>query len=726
MDADRLYFGMVGNGETGALIGPDLAIRWLCLPRFDGTPFFASALDPRRGGQLSIELDERLAAIEQSADGELPAVASRGDSSASRGDSSASRGDSSASRGDSSPDGGSMGGRDVPTGGTTFNGVRVEQRYVGRTNVLSTSLETDIARLHAVDVMPWGKPLLVRRLTVTNTGDRPESFRLTFRADPVRSAHWSFAAAADELPLSDRSADHSSGTEGSTPETRTVVAVDEQDASLVIGWVLGTPDNRAASEPGGGVTAGRGWSTLTLPPLAPSESFNVVLLLAYGRNEAEAKARWSEAAGELAEQPDGDPAGMERELQFWTDWLGRARFPQGVAPDLEEAYARGLLTLKMLTHDPSGAILAAPTASFPAVPGGHDNWDYRFCWLRDGYYTARTYDEAGFHDEARGFYEFALRCQGDDGRWHQPLYTLDGGGPEEHIVDDLEGPGGERPLRFGNAAYDQLQIDNEPSILHGLWIHAQKTKDRAWFAARWDAIRNAAEAMMRLWHRPENGIWEIRERRDHWVYGKALCVAGFRAAAALAEWLGHDDDARRWRSEADTVRAQVVAEGYCPERRAYLQTYDKNSPLDISALALVLWDVLPADDERIRLTVEAMERPLRVPTVTVAASQPTTDDPYWGLHDEKGGLEMGGAFARYDYAAEPFYLPTLWMARYYLRAGLRERAERLVRLCLDNATNLGLMAEHFDPRTGRQWGNFPQAFSHEELALTILELATFE
>ena len=174
------------------------------------------------------------------------------------------------------------------------------------------------------------------------------------------------------------------------------------------------------------------------------------------------------------------------------------------------------------------------------------------------------------------------------------------------------------------------------------------------------------------------------------------------------------------------MRAQVVAEGYCPERRAYLQTYDKNSPLDISALALVLWDVLPADDERIRLTVEAMERPLRVPTVTVAASQPTTDDPYWGLHDEKGGLEMGGAFARYDYAAEPFYLPTLWMARYYLRAGLRERAERLVRLCLDNATNLGLMAEHFDPRTGRQWGNFPQAFSHEELALTILELATFE
>src|SRR5690606_1853227 len=112
---------------------------------------------------------------------------------------------------------------------------------------------------------------------------------------------------------------------------------------------------------------------------------------------------------------------------------------------------------------------------------------------------------------------------------------------------------------------------------------------------------------------PENGIWEIRERRDHWVYGKALCAAGFRAAAALAEWLGHADEARRWRAEADQVAAQVIAEGYCPRREAYLQTYDKNSPLDISALALVLWDLLPADDERIVKTVAAFERPLKLP-----------------------------------------------------------------------------------------------------------------
>lgn len=654
-DAERLYYGIVGNGETAALIGPDLAVRWLCLPRFDGTPFFASALDPRRGGQLTIELERADAA---------------------------------------------------------FGPVNVQQEYVDRTNVLSTTWEADGVRLQVVDSMPWGQPLLMRRVRVTNAGDAPNAFQLKFHIDPVRSRHWSFetentAAQAD----------------GEQPRTHSFVRVTEKEAALVVGWVTGKQGGTRTTDEPQAVGEVNGAQRLHTPELAPEASFEAILLLAYGEDADEAESRWHDAAGDLEAAPPGDPDGLERDKQFWTDWLAQARFPQGVAPELEEAYARGLLTLKLLTHEASGAILAAATASFPAVPGGADNWDYRYCWMRDGYYTARTYDEAGLHDEARAFYEFALRCQAPDGRWRQPLYTLDGGGPEELIIDDLVGPGGEKPIRFGNAAYDQLQIDNEPSILHGLWIHAQKTEDREWFAARWDAIRRAADAMMQLWHQPENGIWEIRERRDHWVYGKALCAAGFRAAAALARWLEHSDAAERWEAEAEKVAEQVITNGYCPEREAYLQTYDKDSPLDISALALVLWDLLPADDERIVRTIAVFERPLKLPEA-VERDEPTTDDPYWGMHHLKGGLRMNGAFARYDYAAEPFYLPTLWMARYYLRAGQRERAEELLRLCLDKATGLGLMAEHFDPRTGRQWGNFPQAFSHEEVALTILELSS--
>lgn len=682
--AERLYYGVVGNGETAALIGPDLAVRWLCLPRFDGTPFFASALDPRRGGELTIELEH-----------------GRGEPGLAR---------------------------------LTPGRVRVEQEYLGRTNVLSTGVVADDVRLQAVDAMPWRRPLLVRRVSVTNTGPEPEAFRLKFHLEPVRSAHWSFAVQENE--------------------DAAFLTVAEKAAALAVGWVAGAGEGAAGpAEAIAGPTVGTpaaeagpaaGPQRLTTPVLAPGQRFDAILLLAYGPDAAAAAARWREAAAGLQAAPPGDPEGLEREKRFWADWLARARFPQGVSPELEEAYARSLLTLKLLTHEESGAILAAATASFPAVPGGTDNWDYRYCWLRDGYYSARTYDEAGLHTEARAFYEFALRCQAPDGRWHQPLYTLDGGGPVELVIEDLAGPGGEKPVRFGNAAYDQLQIDNEPSVLHGLWIHAQKTRDREWFAARWDAIRRAADAMMELWHRPENGIWEIRERRDHWVYGKALCAAGFRAAAELADWLGYPAHAERWRAEADAVARQVIENGWCPEREAYLQTYDKNSPLDISALALVLWDLLPADDQRIVKTVAAFERPLKLPEASAAGSapaagpapgartgpgagpapdEPPTDDPFWGMHHLKGGLRMNGAFARYDYAAEPFYLPTLWMARYYLRAGHLQRARELVRVCLDNATSLGLMAEHFNPRTGRQWGNFPQAFSHEELALTILELA---
>lgn len=651
----QLYYGMVGNGETAALIGPDLAVRWLCLPRFDGTPFFALALDPRRGGGLRLEWD-----------GLDPAAAIQ------------------------------------------------EQQYIPSTNVLRTAVVSGGRRVECVDSMPWGQSVLVRRVTVTEVegasaggtdakATDADTVRLRAVAEPVDSALWSFTRGVDVLDVDGVAFD--------------VATVTEQRAALVFGWVRGRTD-----EGEHGSSAARGTAVWELAAKT-GERREGVLLIAYGAEEAEARQRWRDAARELAQQPPGDPEGLQRDIDFWHDWLRPVRQPERVDRDLQDAYIRGLLVMKLLTHEASGAILAAPTASFPAVPGGYDNWDYRYCWIRDGYYTARTYDEAGLHGEARAFYEFVLGLQEPEGHWRQPLYTLDGGGPVELLADDLEGPGGEKPIRFGNAAFDQLQIDNEPSVLHGLWIHARRTGDREFFRRHWDSIKRAAEAMTRLWPEKENGIWEIRERRDHWIYGKALCAAGFKAAASLAEWLGEDGDARRWRVEADKIRDQIVAEGYAEERGAYLQTYDPDSPLDISSLALVLWDVLPAEDERLRSTVAQMEKPLRRPDAHQAVSdEPTTDDPFWGRHDLKGGLNMDGAFARYDYGAEPFYLPTLWMARYWLRAGDRRRAEELVRLCLRSATNLGLMAEHFSPRTGAQWGNFPQAFSHEEMALTILEL----
>jgi GH15 family glucan-1,4-alpha-glucosidase len=535
------------------------------------------------------------------------------------------------------------------------------QRYVARTNILGSSAMYGDLSVTVFDYMPWGRRYLVRQINLANTGEARTGVRVGFRLKPTDST-----AAPDDLA------------------GRVYAAFKGPEAAL----------------------------------LSPGDSFTTTLILAYGETPTEALRHWMEAEDNL-----------EAEERFWADWLAPAR-PVDGDTQLVDAYYRSLLALKLLCQERTGAILAAPTASFPAIPGGGDNWDYRYAWLRDGYFISRCLDAAGLHGESRKFYDFALQFQGEDGRWRQTLYTVDGQNPQESVVPDLTGPGGETPVRFGNAASTQVQIDSEANILHGLWCHWQATGDLAFVRDRWAQIRRAAQAVMETWKLPENGIWEIRERVDHWVYGKALCAAGLRAAAAMARGLGQaagtghgadslQADADRWAAEAEQIRQQVLAQGWSEPRQAYLQTYDDRSPLDISALALSLWDLTPADDRRMRSTVAAMEQPFRL--APLPKDRPySTDTPYWGIRC--GGLNMGGGMARYDYAAVPFYLPTLWLARHHLRAGNRERALELVHLCLMAATDIGLMAEHFDPATGEQWGNFPQGFSHEEMALVILEL----
>lgn len=613
----RAYYGAVGNGETPALVGLDLAVDWLCVPRFDGYPVFARALDPQRGGSLALRWGE---------------------------------------------------GREIRP---------VAQRYLDRTNILVTEAYNDGLLVRAVDYMPWDGRHLTRVLTVTNVDSAPRQEWLEVLATSTRSSLWP----QPDPPI------HQGGV---GPALLTAPG-----AALAYGF-------RGNAGPGARVRL----------DLLPGRSRRLVLTVAYGQTPEEAIGNWYRARS-------GD---LLMEEAFWRRWLSQAARPPVRDRRLREAYWRSLLVIKLLCHRDSGAILAAPTASFPAVPGGHDNWDYRFCWIRDGYLCARALDAAGLHAEARAFYEFAFRVQNPDGHWDYPLYTLDGGGPEEQVAPDLSGPGGEQPIRFGNAAYQQLQIDSEPSVLLGLWNHAVATGDWNYIRSRWDAISRAAETVRRLWQEPENGIWEIRERRDAWLYGKALCAAGLMAAAEMARALGQMEQAEAWQAEAQLIRAEVLTLGWHEERQVFLQTYTPGSPLDISVLALGLWGLLPPRDPRLVATVKAMERPLRRPAVP-GPGHGSTDTPFFGQSlPDGGGLNLCGGIARYDYAAVPFYLPTLWLARYHLYCGRRQETLRLLRVCLSSATSLGLMAEHFDPTTGRQWGNFPQAFNHAELALLLLEM----
>ncbi|MHB9144979.1 MAG: glycoside hydrolase family 15 protein [Symbiobacteriia bacterium] len=611
------YYGVVGNGITGALVAPDLTVAWLCVPRFDGPPVFASALDPKQGGGLRLELLD------------------------------------------------SQGRRQPlsPTG----------QHYLEDSGVLQTHVAAGALTIECRDVMPWGGSVLLREVTLRNAGPEPWAGSLVVRAEPVASVllpvRWS-----------------------STPGGVTV------EVSLV----GGTPPNTGAvaiSSWPAAAAGGAGSMTLDLGMLAPGESSRAVVAIGLGLDAAAAGQAAREA--QTAAGAAGAPAASEVEAAAWRRWLSpaadRADLLAGLPREWREAYVRSLIVTRQLLHESTGGIVAALTASLPAVPGGGDNWDYRYVWLRDGAYGAMALDEAGFAGEAAAFYRWALARQEEDGHWRQPLYTLDGVAPREIVVHDLAGPGGEGPVRLGNAASGQLQLDNEGNILYGLWRHYELTGDRELLAEAWDHVRRAADWTQSHWAQAESGIWEIRGAVEHWVHGKALCCAALESAVQIATVLGRQDCAPPWRETARLIRQQVVEEGWDAVREAYPRTYDHASPMDISALALVFYGLLPADGPRIRSTVRQMEEP-----------------------SAAGGLVMDGGVARYDYARLPFYLPTLWLAQYYLLDGREEDADRLIHLCLGCSTDLLLMAEHFDPATGGQWGNFPQLFSHEELVRTLL------
>ncbi|MFZ5815965.1 MAG: glycoside hydrolase family 15 protein [Bacillota bacterium] len=580
----KLYYGLIGNGETAALVGADLAVAWLCVPRFDQTPIVAGALDPVHGGQIWLGLADEA-------------------------------------------------GRPLPL-------TPVSQSYAGHSAILQTTARTHGWEVEATDYMPWGRHCLVREVRLVQADLAAPPARLVWGINPIQSS---------AFPLSVTSPESAPGVQMVTAQ-RAVLALQATPA----------PDG-------------------------------LRLVIGYGSTGEEALQALQAAAD----------ASVGAEASHWAAWVARARKPDG-PPAWRESYFRSLITLRLLSYEPTGALLAAPTASFPAVPGGADNWDYRYVWLRDGYYTAMTFDAAGFHEEARRFYDFAFTLQEADGHWRQPLYTVDGADPAEFIAEDLRGPGGEAPIRFGNAAAGQLQLDNEGNILHGLWFHYKTSGDRSALERHWEGVRRAADWIAANWRRPESGIWELREYQAHWVHGKVMCYAALKAGALIAEELGFTEEARRWLAEAGQVEADVITNGWNAERGAYLAHYGSETlpHTDISVLALAFYGLLQPNDPRLLATVRLMEQPTSA-----------------------GGLILHGGVSRYDWAAVPFYLPTIWLARYYLMAGREADCDRLLQTCLDCATGLGLMAEHFDGRDHSQWGNFPQAFSHEEVARLILERA---
>jgi len=385
-------------------------------------------------------------------------------------------------------------------------------------------------------------------------------------------------------------------------------------------------------------------------------------------------------------------------LRFWTDWAHRGNPVHGPYRD---AIKRSLLTLKALTYHPTGGIVAAATTSLPELIGGTRNWDYRYCWLRDSTYTLQALISAGYLAEAKAWREWLLRAVAGDPAELQIMYALDGTRriPEAELPW-LAGYENSRPVRTGNAASDQLQLDVWGEILDSLALARNagiSTHDDAWDMQV--ALMNHLEG---TWDQPDNGLWEMRGPRRHFTHSKVLAwVAADRMATAVRAHHLHGP-ADRWEALGDTIHADVLAHGYNPDRNTFTQSYDAPG-LDAALLMIPRVGFLPPDDFRVLGTIAAIQNELTEGGFVKRYETSTSDD----------GLPGGEGL---------FLACSFWLVDALHLAGQQTEATQLFERLLALRNDVGLLSEEWDPHTGRQLGNTPQAFSHFPLVTSALQL----
>jgi GH15 family glucan-1,4-alpha-glucosidase len=398
-------------------------------------------------------------------------------------------------------------------------------------------------------------------------------------------------------------------------------------------------------------------------------------------------------------EPTDALAALEPAETYWTEWIGRCKD----AAEMSEEVTRSLLTLKALTYSPTGGIVAAPTTSLPETLGGQRNWDYRFCWLRDATMTLAAMLRSGYTEEARAWRDWLLRAIAGSPTDLQIMYSVKGARRLTELEANwLPGFGGSVPVRIGNAAADQLQIDVFGEVMDVLAL-ARETQiapsDEAWSLQR---------AMMRhltdVWHQPDQGIWEVRGARQHFTYSKVMAWVAFDRGARAVERYGMTGPARQWRAMANEIHQQICAEAFDPERNTFTQAYGSKA-LDASVLLIPQVGFLPPTDPRVVGTVEAVHRELAADGFVRRYNTDHVDD---GLPGSEGA----------------FLICSFWLADTLAMVGRAGEARTMYRKLVALRNDVGLLAEEYDPMTKRMLGNFPQAFSHLGLVNTAWHLNT--
>jgi GH15 family glucan-1,4-alpha-glucosidase len=460
------------------------------------------------------------------------------------------------------------------------------------------------------------------------------------------------------------------------------------DYASIVPWVESAPD---------GVIATAGPDAFRLSTGLPLEAENGTVRANFVALEG-ARERlaltWHLSYEETPPVEDADSA-LARTEAWWREWSERCAYQGPYRDDV----LTSLIVLKAMTFETTGAVIAAPTTSLPEDIGGERNWDYRYCWLRDSVLALEALLTAGYTEEALGFRDYLLRVGTGDPTKIQIMYGIRGERRlTEFELEELPGYEGSKPVRIGNAASEQFQLDVYGEVLAVAFLGATvigRIEERFW--PRWRTVVDHVET---IWREPDDGIWETRGPRRHFTHSKVMAWVVFDRAVRLCEQFGLEAPLDRWKQTRDEIHREVCEQGYDRERRTFTQYYGSKE-LDASVLTIPLVGFLPGTDERVTGTIDAISRDLGRDGFVSRYSTADTDD---GLSGDEG----------------QFLACSFWLVSALALNGRVAEARALFERLIGLTNDLGLLAEEYDVRRQRQVGNFPQAFSH----LTLIGAAT--
>jgi GH15 family glucan-1,4-alpha-glucosidase len=575
-------YGFLSDTQTGALVGRNGSIDWLCFPRFDSAACFAALLGDKNNGRWLIE----------------PAAKITGCS----------------------------------------------RRYRGDSLILETTLETADGAVRLIDFMPpRGTNPDIIRIVEGLRGTVPMRMELIIRFDYGEIVPW--------VRQRRRGLEAIAGPNG---------------------LILRTPIET------------RGEDLTTVAEFELKEGDRVPFVLTWF------------ASHEKAPRAIHPEHALQQTEAYWHGWLSRCTR----RTQWRDAVVRSLVALKGLTYAPTGGIVAAATTSLPEEIGGVRNWDYRYCWLRDSTFTLFALMNSGYIEEARSWREWLLRAIAGSPAQMQIMYGVSG---ERRLLefelDWLAGYENSRPVRVGNAAAKQFQLDVYGEVMSSLYNAHRAGIEIS--EADWKLQKSLMEFLESHWQEPDEGIWEVRGGRKHFTHSKMMAWLAFRRAVQFLEEskVVANEHLERWRKIRDQIHDEVCERGYNPKVKAFTQYYGSDA-LDASILLLPLMGFLPAEDERVRNTIAAIERDLLVDGFVLR---------YRPQEENVDGLP----------GHEGVFLPcSFWFVCCLDLIGRKDDARALFERLLSLRSDLGLLSEEYDPRAKRQLGNFPQAFTHLSLVVT--------